>query len=203
MYLFERYSYDNIQPRGMQLGTNKPVKGIPDSFVAHCDGKFTLIMYGTVQAQTFKKVEEDILKCLDVNQTGISPEYIKEIICCYTSTNLSPGEHSKLRELFSNVKLIGIGELVTDLCLKYQYIAKNMLGIALDTDQILPISEFIRRHYESPISTELSRNLIGRDEDLGLVLSQLNTFDVVLIKGQSGIGKTNFALKIVETFAKK
>lgn len=138
MYLFERYSYDNIQPRGMQLGTNKPVKGIPDSFVAHCDGKFTLIMYGTVQAQTFKKVEEDILKCLDVNQTGISPEYIKEIICCYTSTNLSPGEHSKLRELFSNVKLIGIGELVTDLCLKYQYIAKNMLGIALDTDQILP-----------------------------------------------------------------
>lgn len=203
MYLFERYSYDNIQPRGMQLGTNKPVKGIPDSFVAHSDGEYSLIMYGTVQAQSFKKMKEDILKCLDVKQTGISIEYIKEIICCFTSTNLSPGEHKELISLFTVVKLIGIGELATDLCLKYQYIAKTMLGIALDTDQILPVSEFIRRHYESPISTELSRELIGRDEDLDFILSQLNTNDVVLIKGQSGIGKTNFALRIVEMFAEK
>lgn len=203
MYLFERYSYDNIQPRGMQLGTNKPVKGIPDSFVAHSDGEYSLIMYGTVQAQSFKKMKEDILKCLDVKQTGISIEYIKEIICCFTSTNLSPGEHKELISLFTVVKLIGIGELATDLCLKYQYIAKTMLGIALDTDQILPVSEFIRRHYESPISTELSRELIGRDEDLDFILSQLSTNDVVLIKGQSGIGKTNFALRIVEMFAEK
>ena len=32
-YLYKRYRFKNIQTLGVQTGTNKPTKGIPDSYV--------------------------------------------------------------------------------------------------------------------------------------------------------------------------
>lgn len=46
-YLYKKYKFTNIQTLGVQAGTNKPTKGIPDSYVMTDDGKYILINYRT------------------------------------------------------------------------------------------------------------------------------------------------------------
>ena len=66
-YLYKKYNYQNIQTLGVQAGTNKVTVGIPDSYVDHGNGKYTLIMYGTVQQAPYSKLKEDILSCFNRN----------------------------------------------------------------------------------------------------------------------------------------
>ena len=39
-YLYKKYKFKNIQTLGVQTGTNKPTKGIPDSYVRTNEGKY-------------------------------------------------------------------------------------------------------------------------------------------------------------------
>ena len=57
-YLYKKYKFTNIQTLGVQDGTNKTTKGTPDSFVVEDDGKYILIMYGTVGTEAFGKNEK-------------------------------------------------------------------------------------------------------------------------------------------------
>ena len=64
-YLYKKYNFSNICPLGSEDGTNKPTKGIPDSYVVMPNGKYILIMYGSVKSNSYKKLEQDIKSCLD------------------------------------------------------------------------------------------------------------------------------------------
>ena len=105
-YLCAKYKYPNIQPLGVQTGTNKPTKGIPDSYVYTENDKYILICYGSVKEQAARKIEKDILDCLDESKSFVSEDRIEKIICCFTSTNINIGQFDKLRKLF------GAGELL-------------------------------------------------------------------------------------------
>ena len=63
-YLYKKYQFDNIQTLGVETGTNKPTKGVPDSFVLTKDKKYYLINYGSVKERTADKIKKDILSCL-------------------------------------------------------------------------------------------------------------------------------------------
>lgn len=48
-YLHKKYNFPNITPLGSHDGTNKTTRGIPDSYVKLANGKYILIMHGTVE----------------------------------------------------------------------------------------------------------------------------------------------------------
>ena len=75
-YLMKKYKFKNIQTLGVQTGTNKPTKGVPDSYVLTDEGKYVLINYGTVKDNPVKKIKDDILACLDPNKVPLPKEKI-------------------------------------------------------------------------------------------------------------------------------
>ncbi|WP_349948405.1 ATP-binding protein [Lacrimispora sp. BS-2] len=202
-YLHRKYGVDNWSPLGAQLGTDKTTKGTPDAYARTEDGKYVLLMYGTVKSSPFVKIKADIESCLDKRKTGIDISNIEQIICCHTSTRLTAGENKVLHELFSNVKLVGIGELSQDLYYKYQALAKEYLNVSIDTNQILEDVEFIKKSESSAFTTPLSNQLLCREEEKNEVLDFLNSSDVVVISGKSGAGKTRLALEVGREFSKK
>lgn len=70
-YLYKKYNFSNICPLGSEDGTNKPTKGIPDSYVITSDGKYVLIMYGSVKDNSYIKLEQDIKFCLNYDKLSL------------------------------------------------------------------------------------------------------------------------------------
>lgn len=149
-YLYAKYRFPNIQPLGVQTGTNKPTKGIPDSYVHTDDDKYILICYGSVQEQPLLKIEKDILDCLDESKSFISEDRIKKIICGYTSTNVNIGQFEKLKNLLDSkgikIELIGIGTLYT--AAGKRGVHTRVVGLDRDTNKEL-LYKHIRASKES------------------------------------------------------
>lgn len=200
-YLFVKYGFSNILPYGSHSGTNKTTKGTPDSFVRCNDGRFILIAYGTVEKHAFKKIESDILNCLDSKKTGIETEDIARIICCHTSTNLSPGDVKQLCSHFSDTVLIGLGDVSYDLCYHYPELAKSFLGISVNTNQIFKVQDFISYEARNPYGASLDMPLLCREQEKKEIVELLDREHVVLISGPSGVGKTRLTLEAAKEYA--
>lgn len=199
-YLYKRFGFTNIMPYGSQTGTNKTTKGIPDSYVRTENGKYILIMYGTVEASAYKKVEKDIIDCLNPQKTKIGIDEIDKIICCYTSTNISIDEHKALLSHFKSTILINLGELSQDLYFYYPNIAKDNLSIDIDTHQILNDEDFVEENDRNEFSTSLDMDLLFRENEKNDILQLLKEYQVVLISGKSGFGKTHLALEVARKY---
>lgn len=202
-YLYVKYGYSNISELGSQLGTNKTVKGSPDTFVRKDNGKYILITYGTVTNTSYLKIKEDIEKCLDPTKTHIAIDDIDEIIACHTSARLTPIENKQLHSLFENIRLIGIGELANDLFFYYPAIAKDHLNVSIDTEQILTLDGFYEKNLKSGFSTPLNMPLLQRDDEKKHLKESLNSHNMVLISGKAGVGKTRIALEMCKEYAKE
>lgn len=138
-YLYRKYKLTNIHPLGSHTGTDKTTRGTPDSFVKHEDGTFTLIMYGSVEADPFNKLKQDILSCLNKNKVKLEASEIKKIICAYASTNITPKQISDLENSIDGIEIdmIGLGTISHDLLTTYPIIARDHLNIPVDTGQLL------------------------------------------------------------------
>ena len=202
-YLCRRYGFPNIMCLGSHAGTDKTTKGTPDSYVQCEDGRYILIQYGSVGNDSYKKIEADILKCLDQKKTGLERKDIAKIICCHTSTNLNPGQDRDLRAHFDNTELIGLNEVAQDLCTRWQDIAKDHLGIKIDTGQILGKMKFLEKASQNPYSTSLESPLLCRGNELKELERLLDSEQLIFLVGPSGAGKTHLALETAESYAKK
>ena len=200
-YIMKKYGFCNIQPLGSHSGTDKTTKGTPDSFVQLENGLFVLIAHGSVSDNAFKKVESDVISCLDESKTGIKVEDIDQIICCHTSTNFTPGQIKSLCSHFENTTLIGLGEVSFDLFLRFPDLAHKCLGIELDTHQIFDYRDFVEYSKNNAYSTTLDMPLLCRESELEQICSMLSENPVTIILGQSGIGKTRLALEAAQKFS--
>ena len=199
-YLYKRFKFKNIMPLGSHTGTDKTTKGTPDSYVLSDTGKFILIAYGTVSEEPYTKIEKDVLSCLDEAKTGINVEDIEQIICCHTSTNITPGQYKQIGSHFHNTLLIGMGELSLELSLKYPAIAKDYLSIEIDTHQIFDKSEYIEYTSRNAYSTPLDTPLLCREKEISESITMMDSETVIMICGKSGIGKTRLALEIADLY---
>ena len=202
-YLYRKYNYSNIQCLGTQEGTDKTTKGIPDTYILTKDGKYILIMYGThigstSGLNTFNKIKVDIESCLQ----RFDDDTIHEIICCHNSSNLTVEQNQQLSGLFSNVKIIGLNTIADDLFYRYPNLAKEFLGISVDTGQIMSAEDFIEDNNKSVYETPLDVTLLGRDEEKSELLTLINENDVVVVEGPSGVGKTKLSLEACMDFSK-
>lgn len=204
-YLYKKFKYTNIEPLGSHTGTNKVTKGTPDSYVKLDNGKYILIMYGTVESTSYEKIEKDIKSCFDKNKLNIDRDKIEEIICCYTSTNIHVEQKEKLLNMIEGLKirLIGIGEVSHDLLTRYPTIASDFLSIPIDTEQIFEIDDFIDRYDKNNMNASINMELLHRENEIESLIDKIEKNKVVLLCGKSGVGKTRLALEIARLYRDK
>ena len=190
---------------GMKTGTNKTAKGNPDTYFLLDNGEYAFVVYTTQKSNFYVKTEKDLIKCFDSDKTGVSPEKVREIVCCHTCGRILPGDIQKLQEICkvhdAIFTLIGLDELGNDLFFKYPKLAKDFLGVSLDTGQITSMGEFVQTHDCNKISAPLSTEFMFREDEIKTAKEKIGLSDVLVITGPAGVGKTRLALHFCKELA--
>ncbi|WP_428604190.1 hypothetical protein [Sedimenticola sp.] len=202
-YLLNK-GYPQINPIGSIAGSNKVRKGTPDTLIPANDGKYIFGEYTTISSdKVYSKFSDDIAKCLDEDKTGIATAKIKEIVLCYTS-DLSAEEIDNLREQCEefklNLNLFGLGAISYDLLEKYPGIAKDYLGIEVDTGQIVTLDKFVTQYERNKLTTTLQTEFHFREDEKNELLSLVQGSNLVIISGQAGVGKSRIAIEFYRQF---
>ena len=195
--------YDNLVSLGSQAGTQKTTKGTPDTYCIVDGNKYVLVEYTTQDRQLFSKIKDDINKCLEANIIGIEISKIAEIIYFHTSSNLSPKQDDEIKNLCMkkgvDLSIWGIDRIAHNLYSQNRFLAKDYLGIKIDTNQIFTVEEFIKNNDALCLAAPLDNEFMYRTEELHEIDNILKTQDVVVLVGQAGTGKTRLAVE----YAKK
>ncbi len=202
-----RKGYPQINPIGSVAGSNKVRKGTPDTLIPTSDGKYVFGEYTTISSdKVYSKFSDDIAKCLDEDKTGIATTKIKEIVLCYTS-DLSAKEIDNLREQCEeskiNLNLFGLGAISYDLLEKHPGIAKDYLGIEVDTGQIVSLDEFVTQYERNKLATTLQTEFHFREDEKKELISLIQDNSLVIISGQAGVGKSRIAIECYRQFIKE
>lgn len=201
-YLHKK-GYERINALGSVIGSNKVRKGTPDTLIALPSGKFVFVEHTTQQNDVYEKLKGDLMKCFDEAKTGVPVRKIEEVVLCHTS-NLSAKEQSTLAEECQkcgvNLNVFDIGQLSHDLYQKYPSLARDFLGVEVDTGQIVPPGEFVTAHNKNKLTTRLDTTFRFREEEVEQTLQGLEESELVIVSGRAGVGKSRLALECCERF---
>lgn len=204
IYLTKK-GYENINQTGSKTGTNKTIKGTPDTYFKKGD-KYIFAEYTTQEKNLLKKIKEDIKKCFDETKTGIPISKISEIIIGYTG-DLKVYEEEELRGICKKhdikVTLISVTTLAYDIYNEYPIIAKDELGIPIDTGQICSLEEFIEQYDKNELVTKLDTVFVSRDLEIEKILDFFKKDDLVILSGKPGVGKSRLALEVCNKYVKE
>ena len=204
-YLLKK-GYPQINPIGSVVGSNKVRKGTPDTLVPLPNGKYVFAEYTTQKTEVFGKFKDDLKNCFDEQKTGIPLDKIQEIVFCHT-TDLLPAELNFLRteceKYRVNLNVFGIGAISYDLLEKFPGIAKDYLGVEVDTGQIVLVDEFINLCDKHKLATRLTTSFHFREEEIAQIDKALEENDLIIITGEPGVGKSRFALECCKKFKQK
>jgi hypothetical protein len=205
-YLLKK-GYQQINPIGSVIGSNKVRKGTPDTLIPLPNGKYIFAEYSTTQEPNiFGKFMNDLDKCFDANKTGIPAGKIQEVVLCHT-TEFSPAELEKLRveceKHGANLNVFGIGAISYDLLEKFPGIAKDHLGVEVDTRQIVDMDRFITLYGKNRLATRLDTTFHFREDETKEIEAAMEENDLVIISGQTGVGKSRLALECCRGFTNK
>lgn len=196
--------YDRINSFGLVLGADKVARGTPDTFLTLPNGKYVFAEHTTQQEGVYEKFLADLRKCFDEQKTGIPVALIEEVVLVHTSRMAPEEEHALAAECRRhNVRLsiYGPGTLANDLYLKYQGLARDFLGVTVDTGQIVTLDEFVDSYDKSAIATPLSTEFRFREDEVAAVEAALETGDLIILSGRPGLGKSRLALEACRRFA--
>lgn len=204
-----RKGYDGIFELGMKSGTMKTTTGNPDTYFKSKSeiGKYIFVAYTTQKASINAKIEEDIMKCFDKSKTGIDVSDIEEIICCHTSSTLDAGKDKELYEMCEKkgvlLSLFGIDRIANDVYQYYPVLAKDFLGISIDTNQISDIGEFISRYDSNEMAAPLATTFLFRENELKDVTEAIKINKAVVVFGKAGVGKTRIVIEACKRFSEQ
>lgn len=203
-YLHKKRGLENINPLGILIGTNKVKKGTPDTFSRLPNGKYIFVESTLQKTDLFAKLDEDLGKCFDESKTGIKTNDIQEIIFCFGSV-LKPNEEKSLQDKCSSrgilLSLFGIGTIAYDLYNRFPRLAKDHLGVEIDSGQIVEIDEFVSAYGKNRFASPLDTSFHFREEELKRLVDVLDTTSLVIISGQPGVGKSRLVLEACRTFS--
>lgn len=198
-----REGYPNLVSLGTMAGAQKTTLGTPDTYFPGESDKYVFAEYTIQKKDIVQKIKSDIDKCFDEEKTKIPVKNISEIVYCHTSSNLSPKDDRELKEYCAKKKvlltLIGIDRLADDLRWKYPILAKEHLGLPIDTEQVHTVEDYIQRYDSNSLAAPLETTFLGRETELALLEEHFATYNVVIVTGAAGVGKTRLSIE----FAKK
>ncbi len=202
-----REGYHNIVALGTMAGSQKTTKGTPDTYFCENNGKYVLVEYTTKQTGLDIKIREDLDKCFDESNTGLSTEDIIEIIYCFASSNLNPGTDKSLKQFCLDkgvqLTLISIDQLSEDIYRRYPVLAKEHLNLTIDTEQIQSLEDYIKTYDANKLAAPLKTEFHFREKEMDGLKRAIAEEDVVLVTGAAGTGKTRIALEYAEQYTKE
>lgn len=205
--LISKQSYGLLHGYGMKAGTGNTTIGNPDTYFRKENGKYLFVAYTIQQASIYSKLKEDIDKCLDSSKTGLDVNEIEDIICCHTSSNLSAGDDKKLHDYCESKGVVltiwGIDELANQVHNRYRSMAKDYLGLSIDTNQILSLEDFVSMYDANGMAAPLNTTFQFREKEKGEIENAIEDNPIVIISGKAGVGKTRLALEVAEEVATK
>ena len=205
-YLHHR-GYEHITPLGAVTGADKTKPGRPDTFIATPDDRFVLVETTTTQGRDLlPKLQRDLADCLDGEKTGIEISEIAEVILCFNSDIDATAQKTLREQGQANgclVSFLNMGQLSHDLYQKYPGVAKEFLGVSVDTGQVLSAHDFVDQYGKPAFATPLDTSFHFRAEELTKLGEALEAQELVLLTGASGVGKTRLALQCCTDFVER
>ncbi len=190
---------------GSQAGKQKTVKGTPDSYFVHDDGRYVLIEYSTNVTAGVRKLEEDVRKCLDSAKTDLENERIAKIFLCF-NFKIKVSESQRLLELVENtgicLELWSFDRIASALFYDHRDLVSEYLGLPVDSGQVVSIDTFMKEYDRASksIAAPLDIPIQHRSDELTLLKQKLEQKDLVLLYGSAGVGKTRLAIECIKEF---
>ena len=187
-----------IHTLGSHDESDKTTPGTPDTFFLK-DDCYTLVEYTTQVNGIFQKIKDDVVKCINkIRDCKIEKGKIIEF---YTSSNLKIEQFKELNDLCLSdnimLEIYNIDMIANLLRKEYPLIAKEYLGIAVDTLQVLSPKEYMKEYNMKKSSVKISGKLLYREDEKKEILQNIADNDITLISGKSGCGKTHLILDIM------
>lgn len=209
-HLLHLQGYKFINAPGSVVGKEKTSKGTPDSLFLLNDDKYVFVECTTQErlgsSKTFfEKLSKDIEHCFKEEATSIEKDKIEKIILA-CNEKISAKEYNKLRVKVksinpeTNLEILNIQNLPM-LIFDIPKLADEHLNIQMIKGEIYNLTQFLSKT-EKGLQPKLSNEFIGRESELDNCVESLKEYDILLLSGASGVGKTKLAIKILEEFSK-
>ena len=202
-----RIGYPNLVSFGTIAGAEKTTPGTPDTYGCSDDGKYIFAEYTTQRDGLVRKIRSDLEKCLDESKTHVPVEQISEIVYCHTSSNISPGDDLELKRMCSDrgvlLTLIGIDQLADALLREHRILAKDHLGLSIDTEQIQTADDFINQYDSNALAAPLNTVFLARDSEMDEIETSFSKENVVIVTGPAGVGKTRLSLEFARKYSEE
>jgi hypothetical protein len=192
---------------GSVEGNDKTRTGKPDAYIYTEQGFYVLGEHttkdGSDRSKFFKKLKKDLNDCLNFSSLGIPEEKIEYIVQCCNSS-VEPKDRETLRQMAAAHGIAHKMVTLEDLAGYYSTIgkvfAKDFLGIAYDTGQILDKKQFLERYHVRNISTRLDNALVGREFELKDLTGIIAEHQIALVTGKPGTGKSRLCMAAIDGF---
>ena len=197
----KKKGYGLIHSYGIQSGIENTTIGHPDTYFRKDNGKYVFVIYTKQQTNIYKKIKEDIDKCLDKNKTKLDKEDIDEIICCHSSSNLSSGDDQQLykycKEQGVKLMIYGIDEISLEVFNSYHSLVRDYLGLSIDTNQIMDRDDFIYKYNSNKMVAPLNTIFQFRNDEKIKLKQYILDSSIVMVTGKAGVGKTRLVLETI------
>lgn len=194
---------------GAVAGKEKTSKGTPDSFFVD-DDKYTFVECTTKERigeskSFFEKLSKDVDHCFKEGITKIRKKKIEKVILA-CNEKISAKEYNllntKVKSYNSDAKLdvLNIQNLPL-LIYDIPKLAEEYLNIQIVKGDIYTLEQFLSKT-EKGLQPSLTNEFIGREDELKNSIEALKKYDILLLSGGAGVGKSKLAVKILEELSK-
>ena len=194
---------------GAVVGKEKTKRGTPDSFFANED-KYTFVECTTQEKlgeskSFFEKLSKDVDHCFKEDVTTIEKEKIEKIILA-CNDKVSTKEYNQLNTIvksynpeakFEILNIQNLPLLIFDI----PKLAEEYLNIQIIKGDIYTLEQFLLKTKKG-LQPSLTNEFIGREEELKNSIEALKRYNILLLSGGPGVGKSKLAVKILEKLSK-
>lgn len=194
-----------IAAPGAVVGKEKTSKGSPDSFFVN-DSKYIFVECTTQHKlgeskSFFEKLVKDIDHCFKQQTTKIDKEKIEKIILA-CNEKISTEEYEQLVNKVKSYNHQTDFEIFTIqnlplLIFDIPKLAEEYLNIQIVKGDIYTLEQFLLKT-EKGLQPSLTNEFIGRVDEIKNCLESLDKYDILLLSGGAGVGKSKLAVKILE-----